>query len=78
MEESFTHTQPALNKLEKVALRYSKKHGRPPVLIVNNVHYFNNDDDGRDMLLQLQQRAEAWAASGQFVILQLETGPNAD
>jgi hypothetical protein len=64
MASPVTHIQVALNKLEKVALRYSRKHGRPPVLIVNNVHYFNNDDDGRDMLLQLQQRAEAWAASG--------------
>ena len=61
-----THVYVALNKLEKVALRYSKSHGRPPVLIVNNVHYFNNDDNGRDMLLQLQQRAEAWAASGEL------------
>ncbi|KAF8653293.1 hypothetical protein AX16_003995 [Volvariella volvacea WC 439] len=54
----------ALNKLEKVALRLARKKGRPLVLIVNNVHYFNNDEDGRNMLLQLQQRAEAWAASG--------------
>ena len=64
MRNPITHNQIALNKLEKVALNYSRKHGRPPVLIINNIHYFNNDDDGRDMLLQLQQRAEAWAASG--------------
>lgn len=38
--------------------------GRPPVLILNNVHFFHNDEEGRNMLLQLQQRAEAWAASG--------------
>lgn len=67
--ESFvTHVRVALNKLEKVALGYSRKNGRPPVLIINNIHYFNNDDDGRDMLLQLQQRAEAWAASGESQI----------
>jgi len=66
MEGSVTHARVALNKLEKVALRYSKKHGRPPVLIINNVHYFNNDNEGRDMLLQLQQRGEAWAASGEL------------
>ena len=66
MDGPVTHVYVALNKLEKVALRYSKGHGRPPVLIINNVHYFNNDDDGRDMLLQLQQRAEAWAASGEL------------
>jgi len=66
MGSPVAHVRVALNKLEKVALRYSLKHGRPPVLIINNVHYFNNDDDGRDMLLQLQQRAEAWAASGEL------------
>jgi hypothetical protein len=38
--------------------------GSPLVVIVNNVQYFHNDDDGRNMLLQLQQRAESWAASG--------------
>lgn len=64
MESTVTHVRVALNKLEKVALRYSHKYDRPPVLIINNVHYFNNDDEGRNMLLQLQQRAEAWAASG--------------
>ncbi|KAJ3857627.1 hypothetical protein EV368DRAFT_77534 [Lentinula lateritia] len=54
----------ALNKLEKVALRCAKRRHKPLVLIINNVHYFNNDEAGRNMLLQLQQRAEAWAASG--------------
>jgi len=54
----------ALNKLEKVALRCAKKNGRPLVLVINNVHFFKNDDDGRNMILQLQQRAESWAASG--------------
>ncbi|KXN87500.1 hypothetical protein AN958_08805 [Leucoagaricus sp. SymC.cos] len=54
----------ALNKLEKVALRISQKTNRPLVLIINNVHHFKNDEDGRGILLQLQQKAEAWAASG--------------
>ena len=54
-----------MNKLEKVALRSAKKTGKPLVLVLNNVHLFNNDDSGRNMLLQLQQRAEAWAASGE-------------
>ncbi|KAF8273393.1 hypothetical protein EI94DRAFT_1563817, partial [Lactarius quietus] len=53
-----------LNKLEKVALRSAKRTGKPLVLVLNNVHLFNNDDGGKNMLLQLQQRAEAWAASG--------------
>lgn len=56
----------AFNKLEKVALRYSARTGRPLVLIFNNIHFFRNDDAGREMLLQLQQHAESWAASGKF------------
>ncbi|KAI0790575.1 hypothetical protein C8Q75DRAFT_762549 [Abortiporus biennis] len=54
----------AMNKLEKVALRYSRRTGRPLVLIINNVHFFQNNDEGRNILLQMQQRAEAWSASG--------------
>ena len=54
-----------MNKLEKVALRSAKKRGKPLILVLNNVHLFNDDDDGKNMLLQLQQRAEAWAASGE-------------
>ncbi|KAI0301558.1 hypothetical protein B0F90DRAFT_1718166 [Multifurca ochricompacta] len=53
-----------MNKLEKVALRSARRTGKPLILVLNNVHLFNNDDGGRKMLLQLQQRAEAWAASG--------------
>jgi hypothetical protein len=56
-----------MNKLEKVALRSAKKTGKPLVLVLNNVHLFNNDDNGKDMLLQLQQRAESWAASGKWL-----------
>uniref|UniRef100_A0A0W0F152 AAA protein C-terminal winged helix domain-containing protein n=1 Tax=Moniliophthora roreri TaxID=221103 RepID=A0A0W0F152_MONRR len=59
----------AMNKLEKVALRCVRRRGKPLVLIINNVHYFNNDDDGRNMLLQLQQRAESWAACGIMTIV---------
>ncbi|KAF5355142.1 hypothetical protein D9756_005455 [Leucocoprinus leucothites] len=54
----------ALNKLEKVALRACRKRGKPLVLIINNIHHFKNDEDGRATLLQLQQKAESWAASG--------------
>ncbi|EKM53414.1 uncharacterized protein PHACADRAFT_125129 [Phanerochaete carnosa HHB-10118-sp] len=59
----------ALNKLEKVALRYSEKKKRPLVLILNNIHFFKNDDDGKNILLQFQQRAEAWAASGILTVV---------
>ncbi|KAH8087821.1 hypothetical protein BXZ70DRAFT_899534 [Cristinia sonorae] len=54
----------AMNKLGKVALQYAKRTGRPLVLIINNIHFFKNDDEGRNMLLQLQQHAESWSASG--------------
>ncbi|EJD40393.1 hypothetical protein AURDEDRAFT_187028 [Auricularia subglabra TFB-10046 SS5] len=54
----------ALNKLEKVALRYARRNDRPLVLIFNNIHLIGNTDDGRNMLLQLQQKAESWAESG--------------
>lgn len=71
-----TNSYGALNTLEKVALRYSKTHGRPSVLIINKVHHFNNDDDGRNVLLQLQQRAEAWATGGELQFLSFELTNN--
>jgi hypothetical protein len=58
----------ALNKLEKVALRRrnstepGKRH-RPLVVIVNQMHLLRDDDDGRDLIELLQQRAEQWAAA---------------
>ncbi|KAI0036151.1 hypothetical protein K488DRAFT_76181 [Vararia minispora EC-137] len=66
---STPHPLPILNKLEKVALRRNKKTGKPLVLVINNVHYFKNDESGQSMLMQLQQRAEAWAASGAFSLV---------
>jgi hypothetical protein len=53
----------ALNKLEKVALRRRRKVGKPLILIINNTHLVRDNDDGRDLLEMLQQRAEQWAAS---------------
>ena len=64
---SYLYSPTAMNKLEKVALRYARRTGRPLVLIVNNVQFFKNDDEGRNMLLQLQQHAESWAASGKLL-----------
>lgn len=52
----------ALNKLEKVAMKRRKTIGRPLVLIINSVHLLRNDEDGRDVLELIQQRAEQWAA----------------
>ncbi|KXJ90711.1 hypothetical protein Micbo1qcDRAFT_120224 [Microdochium bolleyi] len=53
----------ALNKLEKVALKRRVEKGRPIVLVVNQVHLLRDDDDGKDLLELLQQRAEQWAAA---------------
>ncbi|KAI9052356.1 hypothetical protein LZ554_003706 [Drepanopeziza brunnea f. sp. 'monogermtubi'] len=53
----------AFNKLEKVALKRRKKFGKPLIVIINSVHLLRDNDDGRDLLELLQQRAEQWAAS---------------
>ncbi|KAL9101852.1 MAG: hypothetical protein Q9163_002936 [Psora crenata] len=52
----------AFNKLEKVALDRHKRIRRPLVLIINGMHLLRDDDDGRDLLELIQQRAEQWAA----------------
>ncbi|KAJ9107479.1 hypothetical protein QFC21_000932 [Naganishia friedmannii] len=54
----------AMNKLEKVAMRYTLKNGRPIVLVFNNIHLLPNNEEGYAMIHQLQQRAEAWAEAG--------------
>ena len=38
-------------------------------MIFNNVHLLPNDDDGKNLLLQLQQRAEVWCESGMYIVL---------
>lgn len=48
----------AFNKMEKVALQHRNRHGKPLVLIVNQLHLIRDDSDGRDLLELLQQRAE--------------------
>ena len=59
----------ALNKLEKVALQRRKTVGRPLVLIVNSMHLLRDDEDGRDLLELIQQRAEQWAASNLITLV---------
>ncbi|EPQ55089.1 hypothetical protein GLOTRDRAFT_76396 [Gloeophyllum trabeum ATCC 11539] len=59
----------AMNKVEKVALRCSEKRRKPLVLVFNNIHFFHNDEEGRNMLLLLQQHAESWAASGILTVV---------
>ncbi|RYO80504.1 hypothetical protein DL766_003688 [Monosporascus sp. MC13-8B] len=53
----------ALNKLEKVALRHRATKKKPLILIINQTHLLRDDDDGKDLLELLQQRAEQWAAA---------------
>lgn len=53
----------AMSKLEKVAIRYRRKHGKPLVLVFNNMHFLKDDEAGQGILHLIQQRAEAWAAS---------------
>ncbi|KAK1767320.1 hypothetical protein QBC33DRAFT_578153 [Phialemonium atrogriseum] len=53
----------ALNKLEKVALRRRVEVGRPLVVIINQMHLIRDDEDGKDLIELLQQRAEQWAAA---------------
>lgn len=53
----------AFNKLEKVALKRRKKVGKPLVIIIGSMHLVRDDENGKDLLELLQQRAESWAAS---------------
>ncbi|KAI5456421.1 hypothetical protein BGZ63DRAFT_475714 [Mariannaea sp. PMI_226] len=53
----------ALNKLEKVAMQKRRERGKPLVVIVNQMHLLRDDEDGRDLIELLQQRAEQWAAA---------------
>ncbi|KAJ9294446.1 hypothetical protein DTO271G3_7021 [Paecilomyces variotii] len=59
----------AFNKLEKVAIARREKGHNPLVLIVNSTHLVRDDDDGRDLLEMIQQRAEQWAASNLVTIV---------
>ena len=53
----------ALNKLEKVAMKRRRRVGKPLVLIMNQMHLIRDDEDGKDLIELLQQRAEQWAAA---------------
>lgn len=53
----------AFNQLQKIAIRRREQRKPPLILIVNCVHLIRDDEDGRDLLELMQQRAEQWAAS---------------
>ena len=59
----------AFNKLQKAALNKKRQNGQPLILIVNSMHLLRDDDEGRYMLELLQQRAEAWAATGLITMI---------
>ncbi|KAJ4304718.1 hypothetical protein N0V90_000245 [Kalmusia sp. IMI 367209] len=59
----------AFNKLEKVALRRRATIGRPLILIINQAHLIRDDEDGRDLIELIQQRAEQWAASNLATVI---------
>ncbi|KAI4906613.1 hypothetical protein J4E90_010301 [Alternaria incomplexa] len=59
----------AFNKLEKVALRRRATVGRPLILIINSAHLIRDNDDGRDLLELIQQRAEQWAAANLATVI---------
>ncbi|KAF2637321.1 hypothetical protein P280DRAFT_472471 [Massarina eburnea CBS 473.64] len=59
----------AFNKLEKVALKRRATVGRPLILIINQAHLIRDDEDGRDLIELIQQRAEQWAASNLATVI---------
>ena len=59
----------AFNKLEKIALKWRAKRKGPLCLIVNCTHLIRDNEDGRDLLELMQQRAEQWAASNLLTMI---------
>lgn len=59
----------AFNKLEKVALKRRDQVGKPLLIIVNSMHLLRDDEEGKDLLELLQQRAEQWAASSLATVI---------
>lgn len=43
-------------------MRRRARVNKPLILIINNMHLLRDDEDGRDLIELLQQRAEQWAA----------------
>ena len=53
----------AFNKLEKIAMQRRQQKQGPMIIVINSTHLIRDDDDGKDLLELIQQRAEQWAAS---------------
>lgn len=54
----------AFNKLEQVALKHVKKYKKPLILVVSGAHLFRDDEQGKDLVELLQQKAEALSGAG--------------
>ncbi|KAF2865258.1 hypothetical protein BDV95DRAFT_507657 [Massariosphaeria phaeospora] len=59
----------AFNKLEKVALKRRETVGRPLIMIINQAHMIRDDENGRDLIELIQQRAEQWAAANLATVI---------
>ncbi|KXT11568.1 hypothetical protein AC579_10338 [Pseudocercospora musae] len=59
----------AFNKLEKIAMKRRAEKGRPLILIFNSMHLLRDDQDGKDLLELIQQRAEQWSASNLATVI---------
>ncbi|QIW95941.1 hypothetical protein AMS68_001459 [Peltaster fructicola] len=59
----------AFNKLEKVALKRRRELGKPLIMIIGSMHLVRDDENGKDLLELLQQRAESWAASNLATVI---------
>ncbi|KAF1355980.1 hypothetical protein EJ07DRAFT_167825 [Lizonia empirigonia] len=46
-----------------IALSMRKRRGKPLLLVINNIHLCKDDDQGRDLMEILQQRAEIWLSN---------------
>jgi hypothetical protein len=52
-----------------VALQHRAQKSKPLIVIVNQCHLIRDDDDGKDLLELLQQRAEQWAAANLVTVV---------
>ena len=43
------------------------------MFVFNNVHHFRRTEEGRNILLQLQQRAETWAENRELIRMYIPT-----
>ncbi|KAG2140187.1 hypothetical protein DEU56DRAFT_735288 [Suillus clintonianus] len=56
----------ALDKLHEVAMRCGRR--RPLVLVITKIQNFHNNEQGQNVLLQIQQYAERWAIRGSVLV----------